>query len=162
VGGWVGGGGVIVVRFCLWKALLRLRFSRSPRRDLGARREARPRRYPHVLVGGCSINSVMCCVLLPHVARAVDAATYTAGSMSAVGALFIICCVWAYDRQAKLFTKLVLVLACIDFLVSSSSVGTRACVMEGGGVRGCAVVAPGVFACELTFHSFTHCRHGAC
>lgn len=51
-----------------------------------------------------------------NVELAVDAATYTAGGLSAVGALFIIGCIWAYDRQPKLFTKLVLVLSCVDFL----------------------------------------------
>jgi hypothetical protein len=66
-----------------------------------------------------SLHHCFCPCLLPPLPYnfAVDAATYTAGGLSAVGALFIIGCIWAYDRQPKLFTKLVLVLSCVDFLV---------------------------------------------
>ena len=46
-----------------------------------------------------------------------------------MGALFIIGCIWAYDRQPKLFTKLVLVLSCVDFLVRVPGSTTRSPVI---------------------------------
>jgi hypothetical protein len=74
-----------------------------------------------------SLHHCFClCLLSPLPYNfAVDAATYTAGGLSAVGALFIISCIWAYDRQPKLFTKLVLVLSCVDFLVRVPGSTTR-------------------------------------